>query len=81
MNTMKILTFVSSLFLLFSFNAAALDVKQRFDHLDSNKSGYLTQDELEPQPQLLSTFVMWDKNQDNQISLVEFKNYLTNNLY
>lgn len=79
--TMKRVFFSVIAFVMISFNAAALDVKQRFDHLDANKSGYLTQDELEPQPQLLSTFMRWDKDQDKQISLIEFKNYLTNNLY
>ncbi|MBB1288667.1 EF-hand domain-containing protein [Pseudoalteromonas sp. SR43-6] len=78
---MKILPLIISILMLLSFDAAALDVKQRFDHLDSDKSGYLTHDELDPQPQLLNTFVKWDKNQDNQISLIEFKNYLTDNLY
>ena len=78
---MKIRCFVTTTALLLSFNAFALDVKQRFDHLDTDKSGYLTRNELERQPQLLSTFIMWDKNQDKQISLIEFKNYLTNNLY
>ncbi|MBH0057774.1 EF-hand domain-containing protein [Pseudoalteromonas sp. SWXJZ94C] len=78
---MKILTLLSSILMLSSFSASALDVKQRFDHLDSNKSGYLTHDELDAQPQLLNTFVMWDKDQDSKISLIEFKNYLTNNLY
>ncbi|WP_282131484.1 EF-hand domain-containing protein [Pseudoalteromonas aliena] len=78
---MKILPFITSILILLSFNASALDVKQRFDHLDINKSGYLTHDELEAQPQLLSMFVIWDKDQNRQISLIEFKNYLTNNLY
>ena len=78
---MKIRCFVTTIALLLSFNASALDVKQRFDHLDTDKNGYLTHNELERQPQLLSTFIMWDKNQDKQISLIEFKNYLTNNLY
>ncbi|WP_033017867.1 EF-hand domain-containing protein [Pseudoalteromonas sp. BSi20652] len=78
---MKILFLVICILMLLSFDATALDVKQRFDHLDSDKSGYLTHDELDPQPQLLSMFVMWDKNQDKKISLIEFKNYLTNNLY
>ncbi|ALQ07336.1 MULTISPECIES: EF-hand domain-containing protein [Pseudoalteromonas] len=78
---MRILSFVTSILILSSFDALALDVKQRFSHLDTNKNGYLTHDELEPQPQLLSTFLIWDKDQDNQISLIEFKNYLTNNLY
>jgi len=67
--------------LISSFGVAALDVKQRFNHLDYNKDGYLTQDELEPQPQLLSNYQRWDKDQDNRISLVEFKDFLTNNLY
>ena len=78
---MKILPLTISILMLLSFDAAALNVKQRFDHLASDKSGYFTHDELDPQPQLLNTFIKWDKNQDNQISLIEFKNYLTNNLY
>lgn len=63
-----------------SFTASALDVKQRFDHLDTNKDGFLTRAELEPQPQLLKNFSIWDQNQDNRISLLEFKQFLTNNL-
>lgn len=78
---MKIIYYATCALVFASFNASALDVKQRFNHLDADKSGYLTQKELEPQPQLLSTFMVWDKNQDKRISLVEFKNYLTNNLY
>ncbi|MFU2509901.1 MAG: EF-hand domain-containing protein [Pseudoalteromonas prydzensis] len=64
-----------------SFSAMALDVKQRFDHLDSNKDGYLTENELDPQPQLLKQFQRWDTDRDNQISLVEFKRFLTKNLH
>jgi Ca2+-binding EF-hand superfamily protein len=79
--TMKCVFFSVIAITMISFNAVALDVKQRFDHLDANKSGFLTEDELEPQPQLLSTFTRWDKNQDKQISLLEFKDYLTNNLF
>ncbi|MBO7928024.1 EF-hand domain-containing protein [Pseudoalteromonas sp. K222D] len=78
---MKIRACLVSCLLLLSFNSLALDVKQRFDHLDIDKSGYLIHHELEAQPHLLNNFSKWDKNQDNKISLVEFKNYLTNNLY
>lgn len=67
--------------LLFSHSALALDVKQRFEHLDTNNDEYLTHRELATQPQLLNSFSNWDKNQDNRISLTEFKSYLTNNLY
>ncbi|MBB1308678.1 EF-hand domain-containing protein [Pseudoalteromonas sp. SR44-5] len=77
---MKSILIILSVSLATSFSAMALDVKQRFDHLDSNKDGYLTHNELEPQPQLLSNFKRWDKNQDNKISLSEFKRFLTNNL-
>ena len=52
-----------------------------FDHLDKNNDGYLTHSELAAQPQLLNSFSDWDENQDNRISLTEFKNYLTTNLY
>lgn len=75
---MKLLVFLASCLTLSSFNALALDVKQRFDHLDKDRSGYLTNNELDPQPQLLNSFKRWDKNKDNKISLIEFKNYLTN---
>ncbi|KPH61934.1 calcium dependent protein [Pseudoalteromonas porphyrae] len=78
---MKSVTLICSVLLISSFGVAALDVKQRFNHLDYNKDGYLTHDELEPQPQLLSNYQRWDKDQDNRISLVEFKDFLTNNLY
>ncbi|BDF93285.1 MULTISPECIES: EF-hand domain-containing protein [Pseudoalteromonas] len=64
-----------------SFNAMALDVKQRFDHLDNNRDGYLTENELDAQPQLIKQFQRWDTDRDNKISLVEFKNFLTNNLH
>jgi Ca2+-binding EF-hand superfamily protein len=77
---MKVFIFLANTLILTSFNAYALDVTLRFEHLDKDKSGFLTRDELEPQPKLLSTFTVWDKNQDNQISLNEFKNHLTNNL-
>lgn len=70
-----------SLLISISFSASALDVKQRFDHLDKNKDGFLTHTELEPQPQLLNSYVSWDKDRDNRISLLEFKQFLTNNLY
>jgi Ca2+-binding EF-hand superfamily protein len=60
---------------------SAFDVKQRFEHLDTNNDGYLTHSELAAQPQLLNSFSNWDENQDNRISLTEFKNYLTTNLY
>ncbi|WP_372762690.1 EF-hand domain-containing protein [Pseudoalteromonas sp.] len=78
---MKIRAYLASGLLLTSFTSAALDVKQRFNHLDADKNGYLSRHELEAQPHLLHNFTMWDKNNDQQISLVEFKNYLTNNLY
>ena len=78
---MKLPLFIASVLILFSFNALALDVKQRFDHLDANKNGYLTSNELGAQPQLRNSFETWDKNKDKKISLTEFKSYLTNNLY
>lgn len=78
---MKIQLLIAPLMVAFSSHVFALDVKQRFDHLDNDKNGYLTHSELDAQPQLLSHYKQWDKDQDNRISLVEFKNYLTNNLY
>ena len=75
-----LLPFIGAL-LFISQSAFALDVKQRFEHLDTNNDGYLTHSELAAQPQLLNSFSNWDENQDNRISLTEFKNYLTNNLY
>ncbi|OUS71306.1 calcium dependent protein [Pseudoalteromonas sp. A601] len=78
---MKNMMLFCSLLVGFSFNALALDVKQRFDHLDKNKDGFLTHAELEPQPQLLNSYSNWDKDRDNRISLLEFKQFLTNNLY
>lgn len=77
---MKILFLLIGALLFVSQSALALDVKQRFEHLDTNNNGYLTQCELDAQPQLLNTFSKWDKNQDNRISMAEFKNYLTHNL-
>ena len=78
---MKIQLLLIGALLFVSHSAFALDVKQRFDHLDKNKDGYLTHSELAAQPQLLNSFSNWDENQDNRISLTEFKNYLTTNLY
>lgn len=78
---MKHLAVLFCICLSISFNVMALDVKQRFDHLDRNKDGYLTKNELDAQPQLLNQFKRWDTNKDNKISLEEFKNYLTNTLY
>jgi Ca2+-binding EF-hand superfamily protein len=78
---MKLSVYLINSLLFASFSTLALDVKQRFDHLDANRNGYLTVNELETQPHLLKNFVTWDKDNDQQISLVEFKNYLTNNLY
>ncbi len=78
---MKNIMVFYSLLIGASFSASALDVKQRFDHLDSNKDGFLTHAELEPQPQLLRNYSAWDKDQDNRISLLEFKQFLTDNLY
>ena len=78
---MKIILVILTVLLATSFSAVALDVKQRFDHLDSNKDGYLTKNELDAQPQLLKQFQRWDSNQDNKVSLIEFKNFLTINLH
>ncbi|MGO2563223.1 MAG: EF-hand domain-containing protein, partial [Pseudoalteromonas nigrifaciens] len=47
---MKIRACLVSCLLLLSFNSLALDVKQRFDHLDTDQSGYLIHHELEAQP-------------------------------
>ena len=78
---MKSILVILTVLLATSFSAVALDVKQRFDHLDSNKDGYLTKNELDAQPQLLKQFQRWDSNQDNKVSLIEFKNFLTINLH
>ena len=78
---MKIQLLLIGALLFVSHSACALDVKQRFEHLDTNNDGYLTHSELAAQPQLLNSFSIWDENQDNRISLTEFKNYLTTNLY
>ncbi|MBE0377911.1 MULTISPECIES: EF-hand domain-containing protein [Pseudoalteromonas] len=78
---MKSILVIFTVLLVTSFSAMALDVKQRFDHLDSNKDGYLTKNELDAQPQLLKQFQRWDTDQDNRVSLVEFKNFLTINLH
>ena len=43
------LPFIGAL-LFISQSAFALDVKQRFDHLDTNNDGYLTHSELAAQP-------------------------------
>lgn len=78
---MKSILVIFTVLLVTSFSAMALDVKQRFDHLDSNKDGYLTKNEWDAQPQLLKQFQRWDTDQDNRVSLVEFKNFLTINLH
>ncbi|ODS13266.1 EF-hand domain-containing protein [Pseudoalteromonas tetraodonis] len=78
---MKIQLLLIGALLFVSHSARALDVKQRFEHLDTNNDGYLTHSELAAQPQLLNSFSNWDENQDNRISLTEFKNYLTTNLF
>jgi Ca2+-binding EF-hand superfamily protein len=78
---MKISVYLTCCLLLTSFTTFALDVTQRFAHLDSDKNGFLTHNELAAQPHLQHNFNSWDKNNDQQISLDEFKNYLTNNLY
>ncbi|MEH6395029.1 EF-hand domain-containing protein [Pseudoalteromonas sp.] len=78
---MKGILAILTMLLATSFSAMALDVKQRFDHLDSNKDGYLTKNELDAQPQLLKQFQRWDSDRDDRVSLVEFKNFLTNNLH
>ncbi len=75
---MKIRCFVTTTALLLSFNAFALDVKQRFDHLDKDKNGFLSLEELSSQPHLKKHIAQWDENKDQQISLLEFKHYLTN---
>ena len=61
-----------------SFNSLALDVKQRFDHLDKDKNGFLSEQELSSQPHLQKRIAQWDTDKDQQISLLEFKHYLTN---
>jgi hypothetical protein len=71
--TMKCVFFSVIAITMISFNAVALDVKQRFDHLDANKSGFLTEDELEPQPQLLSTFTRWIKTKTNKSRFLSLK--------
>ncbi|MGO2011705.1 MAG: EF-hand domain-containing protein [Pseudoalteromonas sp.] len=76
---MKIQLLMTSLLIVFSSNTLALDVTQRFNHLDNDKNSYLTYAELEAQPQLLSNYKRWDIDQDNRISLAEFKSYLTKN--
>lgn len=78
---MKNKALICGLMISISFGASALDVKQRFDHLDKDKDGFLIKSELDPQPQLLNDYQRWDKDRDNRISLLEFKHYLTNSLY
>ncbi|MGB1292372.1 MAG: EF-hand domain-containing protein [Pseudoalteromonas sp.] len=78
---MKNKALICGLMISVSFGASALDVKQRFDHLDKDKDGFLIKSELDPQPQLLNDYQRWDKDRDNRISLLEFKHYLTNSLY
>jgi Ca2+-binding EF-hand superfamily protein len=75
---MKIATLASFTFITISFNTLALDVKQRFDHLDKDKNGYLSVEELASQPHLQKHMAKWDTDNDQQISLLEFKHYLTN---
>jgi len=55
-----------------------LDVKKRFDHLDKDKNGFLSVQELSSQPHLQKRMAQWDTDKDQQISLLEFKHYLTN---
>lgn len=78
---MKNKALICGLMISVSFGASALDVKQRFDHLDKDKDGFLIKSELDPQPQLLNDYQRWDKDRDNRISLLEFKHYLTNSFY
>ena len=78
---MKNTALICGLMISVSFGASALDVTQRFDHLDKDKDGFLIKSELDPQPQLLNDYQRWDKDRDNRISLLEFKHYLTNSLY
>lgn len=78
---MKNKALICGLMISVSFGSSALDVKQRFDHLDKDKDGFLIKSELDPQPQLLNDYQRWDKDRDNRISLLEFKHYLTNSLY
>ncbi|AXV64465.1 EF-hand domain-containing protein [Pseudoalteromonas lipolytica] len=75
---MKIATLASFTLITISFNTLALDVKQRFDHLDKDKNGYLSVEELASQPHLQKHMAKWDTDNDQQISLLEFKHYLTN---
>lgn len=75
--SMKIVSVISLILITFSFNSFALDVKQRFNHLDKDKDGYLSPDELTPQPHLKKRISQWDTDNDKRISLLEFKNYLT----
>ena len=75
---MKIATLASFTLITTSFNTLALDVKQRFDHLDKDKNGYLSVEELASQPHLQKHMAKWDTDNDQQISLLEFKHYLTN---
>ncbi|MCC9662935.1 EF-hand domain-containing protein [Pseudoalteromonas sp. MB41] len=75
---MKIATLAPFTLITISFNTLALDVKQRFDHLDKDKNGYLSVEELASQPHLQKHMAKWDTDNDQQISLLEFKHYLTN---
>ncbi len=75
---MKIATLASCTLITISFNTLALDVKQRFDHLDKDKNGYLSVEELASQPHLQKHMAKWDTDNNQQISLLEFKHYLTN---
>lgn len=75
---MRIFWLASCTLITISFNSLALDVKQRFDHLDKDKNGFLSEQELSSQPHLQKRMAQWDTDKDQQISLLEFKHYLTN---
>ena len=75
---MRIFWLASCTLITISFYSLALDVKQRFDHLDKDKNGFLSVQELSSQPHLQKRIAQWDTDKDQQISLLEFKHYLTN---
>lgn len=75
---MRIFWLASCTLITISFNCLALDVKQRFDHLDKDKNGFLSVQELSSQPHLQKRIAQWDTDKDQQISLLEYKHYLTN---
>ncbi|MDK9682097.1 EF-hand domain-containing protein [Pseudoalteromonas shioyasakiensis] len=75
---MRIFWLASCTLITISFKGLALDVKQRFDHLDKDKNGFLSMQELSSQPHLQKRIAQWDTDKDQQISLLEFKHYLTN---